>query len=72
MNLTGRDLINWIIMNKAENMPVCVRYRDSSGTYDEGVKLRPNDLELCETEDIIFSNMVEIRPETSKVTSIVL
>lgn len=34
--MTGRELIDWIVANKAEDMPVAVQYRDGGGNYTGG------------------------------------
>lgn len=31
--MTGRELIRWILDNKAEDLPVEIQYRDSGGYY---------------------------------------
>ena len=31
--MKGKDLINWIIENHAEDMQVLIEHRDSGGTY---------------------------------------
>ena len=34
--MTGRELIEWIIANKAEDMPAVIQYRDAGGEYYGG------------------------------------
>lgn len=31
--MTGQELIDWIIANHAEDLPVLIEHRDSGGTY---------------------------------------
>ena len=60
--MTGKELINWIKENKAEDLECVIQYRDSGGNYLGGEILQKPSLEEYKLVEVLSG---EVRIEYS-------
>lgn len=71
--MTGRELIQWIQDNHAENLIVLVEHRDSGGSYHTAERIGEyQEPALCDFRDELYGQINTLVFNTNNPTAIVL
>lgn len=73
LELTGKELIEWIHANHAEDLQVLVEHRDGGGSYHTAERVGEfQEVALCEFADESYGEIRTIKRQTETPTAIIL